>query len=119
MVDDPSEYVDELLSDPKKHRTAKRPLTQQQQESGQDKDSDLTLASVAADLERQRLFDLIKKIVVWKNTTNASVLDEARREIWISWKRACAANVDHPQAEAVYNSDRLPVFLDPFSGGGA
>ncbi len=51
--------------------------------------------------ERQRLFRLIEKLVRWENTTNESVLAEARAEI----RRSLG--------------DDLPAVLDPFAGGGS
>ena len=54
-----------------------------------------------------------------KNTTNEEVLERARAEIWQSWRRACAANADHPRAREIFDRNRLPAFHDPFAGGGA
>jgi len=48
--------------------------------------------------ERERLFRIIEQLVLWENTTNETVLQAARDEIWVSWRRACAENADHPQA---------------------
>ncbi len=69
--------------------------------------------------ERQRLHDLIKQLVVWENTTNETVLQAARDEIWKSWRRTCADNKDHPEAAELFNPEKLPAFHDPFAGGGA
>ena len=69
--------------------------------------------------ERERLFEIIDALVKWENTTNDDVLDQASAEIWQSWRRACAENADHPQADKLFNCQTLPVFHDPFSGGGA
>ncbi len=69
--------------------------------------------------ERQRLFKIIKDLVKWENTNNEEVLNKARNEIWQSWRRACAENVDHPQAKELFNRTKLPSFHDPFAGGGA
>ena len=46
--------------------------------------------------ERQRLFRIIEDLVKWENTTNEEVLERARAEIWQSWRRACAENVNIP-----------------------
>ena len=148
MVDDPSEYVDVLLSDPKKKRAAVRALKKRRAEqaataagsavsgggqaavsaapagpatgtaSGEQADRQ-ALRDMAAELERDRLFRLIEALVLWKNTTNEEVLDRARAEIWQSWRRACAANADHPRAREIFDRIRLPAFHDPFAGGGA
>ncbi|MCC7230624.1 MAG: DUF1156 domain-containing protein [Fimbriimonadaceae bacterium] len=69
--------------------------------------------------ERQRLFRIIEKLVLWENTTNEAVLEEARDEIWRSWRRTCAENTGHPQADELFNREKLPGFHDPFAGGGA
>jgi putative DNA methylase len=71
------------------------------------------------DRERQRLFRIIEDLVQWENTTNEMVLQRAREEIWQSWRRACADNIAHPDAEKIFNRDVLPAFHDPFAGGGA
>lgn len=73
----------------------------------------------AAEAERKRLFEIIKKLVLWENTTNEEVLAEAREEIWKSWRETCALNKKHPQAQELFDPDILPAFHDPFAGGGA
>ena len=73
----------------------------------------------AQDRERQRLFDLIEELVKWENTTNEEVLQQARDEIRICWRRACADHADHPHAVELFDPERLPAFHDPFAGGGA
>ncbi len=50
----------------------------------------------AQEKERLRLFDIIERLVLWENTTNEQVLDEARQEI-------LKATNGHP-----------PPVLDPF-----
>ncbi len=55
----------------------------------------------------------------WENTTNETVLQAARDEIWQSWRRACAENADHPRAKELFDRQKLPAFHDPFAGGGA
>ena len=89
MVDDPSSHPD-LFPTPKKQEK-----------------------------ERLRLFKIIEDLVKWENTTNETVLNAAREEIWQSWRRACADNADHPQAKELFNRKVLPAFHDPFAGGGA
>jgi|LSQX01.2.fsa_nt_gb putative DNA methylase len=73
----------------------------------------------AQEKERKRLFAIIERLVVWENTTNEEVLQEAREELWQSWRRCCADNADHLRAEEIFNSHILPAFHDPFAGGGA
>ena len=69
--------------------------------------------------ERQRLFRIIEQLVIWENTTNEKVLNQAREEIRKSWRYTCADNKDHPQAKELFNPEKLPAFHDPFAGGGA
>lgn len=68
-----------------------------------------------AKLERERLFNIIRDLVKWENTDNQEVLDRAREEIRKSWKETCDLNPGKPG----YEPERLPVFHDPFAGGGS
>ena len=115
MVDDPSEYVDVLLSDPTKKRAARRALKKRRGEPGAPR----ALADMAAELERERLFRILKKLVLWESTTDEEVLGQARTEVWQSWRRACAEHADHPRAAELFDRHRLPAFHDPFAGGGS
>ncbi|WP_297905465.1 DUF1156 domain-containing protein [Metallibacterium sp.] len=80
---------------------------------------DLFRTEKAQDKERQRLFRIIEDLVRWENTTNETVLQAARDEIWASWRRACAEHADHPRAKELFDRHKLPAFHDPFAGGGA
>ena len=115
MVDDPSGYVDVLLSAPEERRAARRELKRR----GGDPGDRRALGEVAAEQERERLFALLRELVRWESTTNEEVLGRARDEIWQSWRRACAENADHPRAAELFDRQRLPAFHDPFAGGGA
>jgi len=124
MVDDPSEYVDVLLSDSAKRRAALRELRKRHASGGTTAeatiaDNQQALADIAAELERERLFGILRELVKWENTTNEELLDEARDEIRKSWRRTCAESADHPRAPELFDRDRLPAFHDPFAGGGA
>ena len=124
MVDDPSKYVDVLLSDPAKKRGAQRVLRERQlagdEVAGANREDEWqVLREIAAERERERLFGIVKELVLWENTTNETVLERARTEIWQSWRRACAKHADHPRAEELFDRHRLPAFHDPFAGGGA
>ena len=128
MVDDPSGYVDVLLSDPKKRRAAEREVTKRvaghaaKRALARDDaiaEPQPTLEEVIAEQERDRLFAIIEEFVLWENTTNEEVLEPARREIWQSWRRACAENAAHPRAAEIFDRHTLPAFHDPFAGGGA
>ncbi|MDO8723492.1 MAG: DUF1156 domain-containing protein [Syntrophales bacterium] len=135
MVDDPSGYTETLLSDPNKKRAATRELgkwksiwevRKAQYEEAQSRGDmsipvpgpEPTLHECVADIERERLFRIIEDLVLWENTTNEKVLQQARDEIWQSWRRACAANADHPRAKELFDRYKLPAFHDPFAGGG-
>ena len=115
MVDDPSEYVDVLLSDAAKRRAAQRELKRR----GGGADDGQALREIAAGQERERLFEILRELVRWESTTDEKVLETARTEIWQSWRRACAENADHPRAAELFDRHRLPAFHDPFAGGGA
>jgi putative DNA methylase len=135
MVDDPSTYVDVLRSDSKLKRTAEARLKARrkvweearslhERARGTTMDApepgpEPTLDEALADLERDRLFGIIEDMVKWESTTDETVLQRARDEIWQSWRRACAENADHPQAKELFDRHRLPAFHDPFAGGGA
>jgi putative DNA methylase len=135
MVDDPSSYVDILLSDSKLRRRAESVLrarrrvweeanvTLEKAEragiSAPAPGAEPNLEEIAAELERERLFAIIRDLVRWENTTNETVLQAARDEIWQSWRRTCAENADHPRAKELFDRKVLPAFHDPFAGGGA
>ncbi len=135
MVDDPSAYVDVLRADPKLHRKAEtalkarlklweeaRTLAKNAKGTGltvPEPGPAPTLDDMLADQERQRLFRIIEDLVLWENTTNETVLQQARDEMWQSWRRACAENADHPRAKELFDRKKLPAFHDPFAGGGA
>jgi putative DNA methylase len=135
MVDDPSANVDVLRADPKLKRRAEtalkarvklweesRTLATKAKEDGlpfTEPGLAPTLDEMLADEERQRLFRIIEDLVLWENTTNETVLQAARDEIWQSWRRACAENADHPRAQELFDRKKLPAFHDPFAGGGS
>ena len=78
---------------------------------------DLFPTEKAQEKERRRLFSIMEDLVQWDASEQA--LQRAREEIWQSWRRACAQNVDHPQASELFDRHRLPPFHDPFAGSGA
>ncbi len=135
MVDDPSAYVDVLRADPKLRRKAEtalkarlkvweeaRALAAKAKGTGlsvPEPGPEPTLDGTLEDLERERLYCIIKDLVLWENTTNEEVLQPARDEIWASWRRACLQNIEHPRAKELFDRDKLPAFHDPFAGGGA
>jgi putative DNA methylase len=80
---------------------------------------DIFKTEKAQEKERQRLFRIIEQLVLWENTTNEKVLQQARDEIWQSWRYTCAENADHPRAKELFDRNKLPAFHDPFAGGGS
>ncbi|MGB0145445.1 MAG: DUF1156 domain-containing protein, partial [Akkermansiaceae bacterium] len=107
LVDDPSAYPDELAQDPKKIKAAEEALGRKIRDN-----TDLAIKEILVTQERDRLFEIIKQLVIWENTTNESVLEPAREEIRASWRRTC-------QREGKPLDTPLPPVLDPFAGGGA
>lgn len=110
LVDDPSEYVDELMADKKLKAKAEKSLKEKlaarklRKEEGASLPGDAhapTLEECAIEIERQRLFKIIEDLVIWENSTNEEVLERARAEI----RRCCGGE--------------LPPVYDPFSGGGS
>ena len=97
MVDDPSECQDEFPTEPEQNA------------------------------ERNRLHHLLRRLVLWKNSTDENLLAEARREIAISVARnnaedltACRQRFEKdPAAVLQYLRDRCPAIYDPFCGGGS
>lgn len=77
------------------------------------------MTKAQAQIERDRLFGIISRLVRWENTNNQTVLAEAREEILKSWRETCELNRNHPQAADLFNPEKLPAFHDPFAGGGA
>ena len=132
LVDDPSEYTDELLSDRDKKRVAEYELGKQledfeQQHANASGIEEIefalglekpTLEKVIAEIERERLFGIIKKMVLWKDADFEKTVEKAQEEIRHSWRRTCASNKDHPRAKEIFDPERLPAFHDPFAGGG-
>ena len=80
---------------------------------------DIFKTEQAQEKERQRLFRIVEQLVLWENTTNERVLQQARDVIWQSWRYTCAENADHPRSAELFDRYRLPPFHDPFAGGGA
>ena len=135
MVDDPSEYVDTLKSDSKLQRKAENIQKARKKRwdeatetlakareagiSAPEPGPEPDLDEILAEIERERLFKIIEELVLWENTTNETVLQKAREEIWQSWRRTCADNADHPRANELFDRKKLPAFHDPFAGGGA
>ena len=62
---------------------------------------DLFSTEADQDKERDRLFDLIERLVLWENSNNRDLLDAT----WTEIEKSCGSEV--------------PTVIDPFSGGGS
>ena len=97
MVDDPSECKDEFPTEPDQNA------------------------------ERNRLHDIIKRLVIWQNSNDENLLAEARYEIAYSAARNNGENLNvfrakfkkNPAAVLNYLRDHCPAVYDPFCGGGS
>ncbi len=117
LVDDPSEYVAELMKDSAKRKAAEKELKARKKLwdemtavlekakaggiSAPAPGPEPKLEDIIAEIERERLFEIIRQLVKWENSNNERVLDAARAEIM----RSC-------------NGKPPPVY-DPFCGGGS
>ena len=97
MVDDPSECKDEFRTEPEQNA------------------------------ERNRLHNIIKRLVIWKTCNDENLLAEARYEIAYSAARNNGENLNvfrakfknDPKAVLHYLRDHCPAVYDPFCGGGS
>ena len=90
LVDDPSSCADEF------------PTEEAQQE------------------ERERLHELIKRLVVWENSSEEALINEARYEIARSVARSRGQSAPtEPAAVLEYLRDEALPIYDPFAGGGS
>ncbi len=55
-----------------------------------------------AELKRESLFQIMRDLVIWENTTNSEVLKRAKDAILESWKETCELNKNHPQADELF-----------------
>jgi putative DNA methylase len=117
LVDDPSECVAELMKDSAKRKAAEKELKGRKKLwdeqtatlakalaggiSAPPPGPEPKLADIVAEIERERLFGIIRDLVKWENSNNETVLQTARAEIL----RSC-------------NGKPPPVY-DPFCGGGS
>ncbi|MGI8430508.1 MAG: DUF1156 domain-containing protein [Solirubrobacteraceae bacterium] len=70
--------------------------------------------------ERERLFDIIRALVLWENSKNQTVLDAARQEIARSVARDTGLPAPQtPHAVQQFLTEHAPPVLDPFCGGGS
>jgi putative DNA methylase len=64
--------------------------------------------------KREYLHDIAARLADWDERNNAELRSLAQLEISSSWKRYCKDNPGDSE-----DNKNLPVFIDPFSGGGA
>jgi len=117
LVDDPSECVAELMKDSAKRKAAEKELKARKQLwdeqtalhtkaqasgiSAPAAGPEPKLEEIVAEIERERLFEIIRDLVKWDNSNDERVLDKARAEIL----RSTGGNP--------------PPVYDPFCGGGS
>src|SRR3954471_1538134 len=118
LVDDPSECVKELLADAGKRTAAEKELKTRKKawaelkaiftkasgaglKSVPDPGVEPNVEDVIVEVERERLFNIIRELVKWENSNNDRVLNAARAEIM----RSC--------------NGKPPPIYDPFCGGGS
>ena len=71
-------------------------------------------------VERERLFDIMSDLVVWKNSNDPGIMGRARREIVRSIARNRQDDLPAtPQDDLAYLQKYGPVIRDPFCGGGS
>ena len=74
----------------------------------------------AQQVERQRLHDLIKRLVKWEHSNDVKLLAEVRYEIARSLARANGESVPvEPDAVLNYLNQQAKPIYDPFCGGGS
>ena len=70
--------------------------------------------------ERERLHDIIRRLVVWENSNDQHLLAEARFEIARSTARSRRErSPSEPDAVLRYLREHVPPVYDPFAGGGS
>ena len=70
--------------------------------------------------ERERLHNIIRRLVVWQNSNDENLLAEARYEIARSVARNNGQEAPtKPEAVLKYLRDHCPAIHDPFCGGGS
>lgn len=109
LVDDPSGYADELVKDKARAKATEQELLM---EPEGERDLSPRLRERLVEKERERLHEMVRKLVVWENTTNEPLFKQARQEILKSWQR-------HLKREGKPLDTSMPPVLDPFAGGGA
>jgi putative DNA methylase len=120
LVDDPSECVEELMADAAKRKAAEKAFAAQKKvwdtrkalydkaashgmpaSSNPPPGPEPKLEDILVEMERERLFDIIRELVKWENSNDERVLNKARAEIL----RSTGGNP--------------PPVYDPFCGGGS
>lgn len=106
LVDDPSECVKELLGDAGKRAAAEKELKMRKKAWAElktlfekahgagtklvpDPGPEPNLEEIIVEVERERLFSIIRELVKWENSNDERVLDLARAEIQRSCRPLC------------------------------
>jgi len=74
----------------------------------------------AQEAERQRLFRIIERLVLWENSNNPAVIEVAQREIARSVARTAGVPApETPEDVRRVLEEHAPPVYDPFCGGGS
>ena len=136
LVDDPSECVKELLADAGKRAAAEKELKKRKKawaelkaifnkasgagmKSVPNPGAEPKLADVIVEMERERLFKIIRELVLWENSNNEDVLFRARFEIARSVAPERVTPPTKPADLAAFLLKYAPPVYDPFCGGGS
>jgi hypothetical protein len=135
LVDDPSEYVAELLKDSAKRKAAEKELKARKKLwdemsavlekakaggiSAPAPGPEPKLEEIIAEMERERLFGIIRELVKWENSNNERVLNAARYEIARSVAPPGVTPPTKPDEVLAFLGKHAPPVYDPFCGGGS
>lgn len=135
LVDDPSEYVAELLKDSAKRKAAEKELKARKKLwdemsavldkakaggiSAPAPGPEPKLEDIIAEIERERLFEIIRQLVKWENSNNERVLNAARYEIARSVAPPGVTPPTKPDELLAFLAKHAPPVYDPFCGGGS
>ncbi len=139
LVDDPSEWVPKLLADSDRRKAAEKLLRSQKNlwderktvytkakaagvpaSANPDPGPEPKLEEIVAEIERERIFVIIRDLVKWENSNNERVLNAARAEIArsLAWGRGEEPPIE-PKSVRDYLQKHAPPVYDPFCGGGS
>jgi putative DNA methylase len=71
-----------------------------------------------AKTERERLFSILIRLASWDNSSDTELMRAAFHEIKKSWQETYDLNKSNSDFTERYDRDSVPIFQDPFAGGG-